>query len=438
MAVALLLLCLIRPAAWSQDLLTLDQAVSLALANNRTLKTAALEVQKSDDRIAATSTRRLPQFSFMMLGGQLLTRPGITLERGILGDYAGVGPIPGATSTLNAPRGPAAFLLAQATLPLSQQYKIGLNLRQLAIQKDAAKQQLRSGQADIVASVRKAYYGLLRTQTELDAAQQTIRLYQEVERITVRYVQLQTVQPGDLMDAQAQLARSEYQATVLRNQLTTEKEELNRLIGRSLDTDFRVNPLIEAEWTPLDVAALQERALAQNPQVLQTRLSLASAQLDTRIKKSEWIPDVGLTAGYISAPGLGPVIPRNIAAAGVLVSWEPFDWGRKRSELAEKAKSEQQAALKLQESEDDIRLAVSRQARKVLEARQLLTVCRKSQEHAEEQVRVARIRYSQSASLLRTVLEAQTAVAAARGETQKALTAFSVAVADLDRITGGN
>jgi outer membrane protein TolC len=56
---------LLLPAnVWSQtsagELLTLEQALALALQANRNVENAALEVRKAEDSVAAVRTRRLP------------------------------------------------------------------------------------------------------------------------------------------------------------------------------------------------------------------------------------------------------------------------------------------------------------------------------------------------------------------------------------------
>jgi outer membrane protein TolC len=44
------------------DALTLDQAIKLAVENNRTAKNARIEVEKQTDKLAAAKTHRLPTF----------------------------------------------------------------------------------------------------------------------------------------------------------------------------------------------------------------------------------------------------------------------------------------------------------------------------------------------------------------------------------------
>src|SRR5271167_4937108 len=75
---AFALLVAFPPAGWAQDetalpdLLTIDQAVSQALANNRNLKIVALNLDSSKDKLLAAKTRRLTSFNIYAFGSQLL------------------------------------------------------------------------------------------------------------------------------------------------------------------------------------------------------------------------------------------------------------------------------------------------------------------------------------------------------------------------------
>ena len=50
-------------------LMTLDEAVNLALDNNRLVKNSSLEAEKFDFRVNTATSRRLPTFQFAVLGG---------------------------------------------------------------------------------------------------------------------------------------------------------------------------------------------------------------------------------------------------------------------------------------------------------------------------------------------------------------------------------
>ena len=56
------------------EVLSLEQAVALALENNRTVKNAELEVSKAEDRLAVARTHRLPSLNFNAFSSLLFNR----------------------------------------------------------------------------------------------------------------------------------------------------------------------------------------------------------------------------------------------------------------------------------------------------------------------------------------------------------------------------
>jgi len=84
-------------------LLTLDDAVSAALNNNRLVKNSFLEVQKYDFRVSTIRSRRLPQFQFSVLGGELMHSFDFTFPAGSWGTYPGIGSIPSTQSVIKTP-----------------------------------------------------------------------------------------------------------------------------------------------------------------------------------------------------------------------------------------------------------------------------------------------------------------------------------------------
>ena len=122
---AALLLCpgLVRAQQASTEVLTLEQAIEVALSDNRQVKNAALEVSKAGDRLAAAKTYRLPEFKFNALGSQLLSKTEFRFDRGVFGDYPGIGPIPSTETVISTPRRPTLVMVGQINQPISQDRK---------------------------------------------------------------------------------------------------------------------------------------------------------------------------------------------------------------------------------------------------------------------------------------------------------------------------
>ena len=106
------------------ETLTLEAAVALALDNNSGLRTYAIEAAKAQDRLAATRTRQFPGVSLYVLGAQQLRSFDFTLEKGVLGSYAGTGPLPGEDVHLKTPLEPTGLVIARVTQPLTSLIRI--------------------------------------------------------------------------------------------------------------------------------------------------------------------------------------------------------------------------------------------------------------------------------------------------------------------------
>src|SRR5262249_10245815 len=109
--------------------LTLEQAVDLALENNRLLKTATLEVEKSQEATDALRTRRLPALNLFGVSGQLLSPAKFTFNQGAFGSFPGVGPVPGNKAEIETSVRWSTFLLATAIQPLTPLLRINEGIR---------------------------------------------------------------------------------------------------------------------------------------------------------------------------------------------------------------------------------------------------------------------------------------------------------------------
>src|SRR5262249_2719108 len=105
-----IVLCQSEPVSAGQTL-TLEEAIALALRDNRQVKNAALEVEKFDYRISAAKTHRLPEFKISALSSQLLSSLDFKFDRGVFGNYPTVGPIPAQDTVINTPRRPTVVVV---------------------------------------------------------------------------------------------------------------------------------------------------------------------------------------------------------------------------------------------------------------------------------------------------------------------------------------
>src|SRR5262249_56440151 len=117
-------------------------------------------------------------------------------------------------------------------------------------------------------------------------------------------------------------------------------------------------------------------------------------------------------------PATNERLPQNIALAGISLSWEIFDWGRKSREAAERDRAAEQARTTAAETRSRIILDVKTRFRKLEEAKSRVRVAELSRAAARERLEVATARYAERVVLLADVLQAQAPLASAHHHTQ--------------------
>jgi len=417
------------------SLLTLDEAVTLALQHNRLVKNSVLETQKYDFEVSTARSRRKPQFQFTMLGGELLHPFDFTFPTGSFGTYPGIGPIPSANAKIHTPAVFTTYITANADQPLTQQYKIGLGIHLTELGRDIAREDVRAERQKIAAEVRNAYFDLFAIQASVDAAREAVKTFEEAQRVTLQYVTEKTVLRADALDVDARLAKSRYELSVAENGLATQREALNQLLGRDVETVFRVEFVAEQDTSDLTLASARQEALANRPECRQAQLKEKQAEYDRRLAKAEYIPDLSLSVRYQGLYNV-QVLPQNVATAGFLLTWEPFDWGRRHNKIVEKTKTVEQARNGIQETESKVAVEVGAKYRKWYDASLLLKASGTAHEAAAEQLRVTSNKYKQQAALLRDLLQAQAQSSETNFQYQQALSSYWSAFAELRKAMG--
>jgi len=319
--------------------------------------------------------------------------------------------------------------------PLTQLYKIGLGIRATELGREIAKEDVRAERQKIAAEVRSAYVELVATQTAVDAAGEAVKTLEEAQRVTLRYTAEKTVLKQDALEVDARLAKAQYDLSVAENGLATQHEHLNQLLARDLETPFRVDFIPEEDTTTLSLEEARQQASQSRPEIRQAHLKEKQADFDRRIAKAEYIPDLGLAVSYMGVQNV-QTLPTNVAVAGFALTWEPFDWGRRRNRVREKANAQAQARNGALETESQIGVEVAAKYRKWKEAALLLKATRTGHESAAEEFRVTTNKYKEQAALVRDLLEAQARSSESAFQYQQALSSYWSSLADLRRAMG--
>jgi outer membrane protein TolC len=416
-------------------LLTLDEALTMALANNRNVKIASLGVDASRQQILLAKTKRFPSINSYVFGGESLTTIGLTIKAGQFGSPTATGPIPLKDTTISTSQTPTAFVIAQVSQPLLALHKINLNIAAARLAADQAGEQYRSTRQSISASVRQAYYGVVQAQEAVEAVQADLKQYEELDRITNEYVLEKTALESDSLQVKAKLAQEQYSLLQAQDKLESAEESLNELMGRDINMQFQVGPagaLLPAEE---DLHVAQTQALAQQPAVREAGLTVKQAEIQRRLAKAQYLPELNASVHYISPFGID-FLPTNIAAAGIEFKWDAFDWGGRGHTVQQKTIALEQSKQQLEETKAQVLVSVDNQFRGLHEARAAVSVAKLAQRAAREKFRETTHQYAQKTALYRDVLQQQATVQSADAQYLQAVAAFWTAKANLDKAIG--
>jgi outer membrane protein TolC len=427
---------LLTPRVLHAQTITLSDAVHAAENNDRSIRIAELEREKAVRDVDVARTRRLPTFSVTALGSQPLSQLGVTLERGSLGVYPFDGPIPGQTTTLESPLRFGFIGYASVAQPLTQQFKAGLGIELAKIGVEATTEQVRAKRQGVVNEVRRLYYGIARAESGKATLQASVEFLRQLDQETRQQALQRVALQADVLNVKAQLVQAEYELLKMDDPIQTQKEHLNRLMGRPIDTPLEIDVSSMVGSEPVALADAYAEALTSRPEIRLAKVQQRQAQFERRLANAERIPDVSLSLLAFRTVNYSSVLPNTLSSVGVQATWDVFDWGRKRKEVETKEDAEARAMLELRDTEAKVMTDVAHQYRRIVEARKQLELAQALQSWNSEALRVARNRYLQREVVLSEVAKIQSGVADANHRYTEALTDLATAEADFEKAVG--
>jgi len=424
------------PASLHGQTLTLNEAVRTAETHDRSIHVAELDREMALRQVDVARTRRLPTFSLIALGSQPLNQLGITLERGSLGVYPHDGPIPGQTTTLQSPLRFGFIGYLSVAQPLTQLYKIGLGIELAQVGVDATTEQVRAKRQGVVNEVRRLYYGIAQAESGKATLQATVDFLKQLDRETSQQVVQRIALQADLLNVRAQLVQAEYELLKMDDPIASQKEQLNRLMGRPIDAPLEINISSIVESEPLSLTDAYAEALSSRPEIRLAKVQQRKAQLERRLANAERLPDVSLSLFGLRTVNYSSVFPSAVSSVGLQATWDVFDWGRKRKEVQTKEAAEAQTALELEDTQARVMADVAHGYRRIIEARKAVQLAQAFQSSSSEALRVARNRYVQRESVLSDVAKLQSSLAEANHRYTQALLDLATAQADLEKAMG--
>jgi outer membrane protein len=413
--------------AWGQEkspVITLPEAIRLALERNLDVQLAREEVDFARERQNEARTGFLPKFSaeygYRRPNSTETKIAGVSLETQDQNQYH-------FTGTVQQP-----VFTGFATLSTYELARLGL---------DSAKIRLERARLDIIFGVKQGYLLIVQSQKIREVAGQSVRQLQENLKVAENFYRVGLSPKIDVLDAETRLADAELQLIRATNDVAVAKANFNTVLRQPVDTPVEVEDILSTVRYERSYEQSQEIALKHRPEVLDAETQVSSAEQQITFAKSGYYPTISLTGNYYRA-GDTPAVEgsqftdQEAWDVGALATWTLFEWGKTRYAVFQQEARLRQAKESLEKVKDSVRLDVKSAYLTLQAAYDAIGVAKKAVASAEENFRISTERYKEQVATATEVLDAQTRLTQAKSNYTNAIAIFNVQRAALIRAMG--
>jgi outer membrane protein TolC len=414
--------------------LTLTNAVHTAIRQNRALKIARLKVTENEYRKAGEHAAYFPEIGNESNALHITGLQFVEIPAGGFGSVAGT-PVPAQGITL--PQGKLTLYSSgtQISQPLTQLIRIRQANRIAAAEVAISRDDLKKAENQVALDVHTLYFGILIARLQKQAADQ---------QATYAGEHLRESQEDILKGAALKIAEIQDRASVLESQqavLTAELQiedlttELNDLLGLPLDTRLELDAAVPASFDERPREEYVQAAWAAHPQILGAEEAVRKARAGVIAAKSAYIPDITAYARHSYQDGV-PFLLRNFGTFGFHLTWDVFDFGKRRAAVLERQAELAQADENLKRLKEEAAVAIERSYNKLERTRSVVQVATQVVKLRQEGERLAQNELTQGVILASERRQATAASYQAQADFLRASLGYLLAWAELEQAAG--
>ncbi|HKE29438.1 MAG TPA: TolC family protein [Bryobacteraceae bacterium] len=414
--------------------LTLSDAVRQAMSQNRALKIARLKVAEKEHNKAGEHAGYFPAIANESNALHITDLQFVEIPVGGFGTVAG-NPIPAQAITL--PQGNLTFYSSgtQISQPLTQLIRIRQANRMAAAEVAISRDDLKKAENQVALDVHNLYFGILIARLRKQAAEQQSVYASE---------QLKESDQDVLKGAALKIASIQGRATLLESQqavLTADLQladlttELNDILGLPLDTRVDLDPAVPMSFDQRPREEYVQAAWTARPEILAAEESIRKARAGVTAAKSAYIPDITAYARHSYQDGV-PFLVHNFGTFGFHLTWDVFDFGKRRAAVLEREAGLAQAEENLRRLKDEVAVAIERSYNKLERTRSMVQVATQVVRLRQEGERLAQNQLVQGVILASERRQATAASYQAQADFLQASLGYALAWAELEQTVG--
>jgi outer membrane protein TolC len=479
--------------------ISLDDAVKLALERNLDIAVQRLNPQTYDFSLAGLFAAYKPTV-VSQLASQGATNPAFTTIAG--GQQAGAGVDVtldtyngGIAQNINKGGGSYLVLLnnnrqtttnrtvlfnpvyntnwsAQYTQPLMRGFKTDSTRQQIVVTKlnqDITEVQLQSTIINTVSNVRNAYWDYVFAVQSVDVARRSLELAEQLVRDNQTRVEVGTMAPIDVVQAQAQAATQRQTLVLAEAGVLTSELALKRLIVNGTQDpnwNVKIDPTDRPDFqpVPVDIEAAIRRALSNRTDLTQAKKIVEANDVTLKFLRNQQLPQLDVVGRYgliglggsqlITSQGgdrLNPTVTgklpggyldslsslfgRNFPQWNVTLNFSyPLGTSTAEAAVARSRVQLNQVEAQLKQLELQVATEITTAGVNVQSNQQRVETAQAARELAQRQLEAEQSKFEVGMSTNYFVVQAQRDLATAQNNELQAILAFRRSLVELDRL----
>lgn len=316
----------------------------------------------------------------------------------------------------------AAIMLTQ---PLYMGGKIRAYDKITRLAEQAAGEQHTMEEQDLLVSVDEAYWRIVALQSKKKLAESYLETVKKLDSDVEKIITEGMATKADGLSVKVKVNEAEVANIQVDNGLALSRMALAQLIGLPLDYQFTLaneDDAVTSDGASQLSLSLQpnadmdnavETALAHRAELRALDIAAQVKEQQVKVARSEYMPNLALTGGYLfSNPNVFNGFEKKFGGmwnVGVVLKVPIVTWGDRIYKVKQAKVEAQMARTQAEEVREKISLQVNQNRQKLQEAQHRLATAIRSQEQADENLRMANLGMKEGVIPVSNVLQAQTA-----------------------------
>lgn len=411
--------------------LSIDDAVALAMRQNKELQIVKLSVQKADAQVNQALGTALPSVNLSAQYNRNV-KPPVFFIPNFQNPSAGLQPIQAGLDN--------AYTVSATASQVIFNSAVFRGIGASKIYADAARQQLRATAASVATETKRLYYGALAAREFVVIAEATLENAEQNFKTVDALFKEGLVAEFDHIRARVAVDNIRPQLTQARAAYATTKAALQTYLAMNMADTVVVSTAGFAE--PTDVPNEQEAttiALANNFSVRALEVQLQVLDEMVAINQSGFYPvltAIGNWQNFGQSASFSDWLSATTAFVGLNFSYNIFDGLQTTAKVQQSRVEYLQAEQQLAGLKNAIQLQVRAAINDLQSARERITAQQSTVQQAQRGFDIARIRYTEGTGSLLEINDAETALARAQVNRLQALYDYYISKAQFDLVTG--